>query len=211
VFRNAYDRSVIPGTDGTKRSDATRNRALVLEVARERLDTGDSLPPMKDLARLAGVGVGTVYRHFPTQQALLAEIGAAGTRRLIAEVRAASESDDPAAALAHMIGFVLRGLIHDQAVCAALTDTGDGCSPPPGPAAELNAAVGDLMARAHRAGVLRRDVDADDLRLLLVGVAFGLRLGGAGDDRLERHLRILLGGLLTTPDGTEASPAARRH
>lgn len=202
---------MIPGTDGTKRSDATRNRALVLEVARERLDTGDSLPPMKDLARLAGVGVGTVYRHFPTQQALLAEIGAAGTRRLIAEVAAASESDDPAAALAHIIGFVLRGLIHDQAVCAALTDTGDGCSPPPGPAAELNAAVGDLMARAHRAGVLRRDVDADDLRLLLVGVAFGLRLGGADDDRLERHLRILLGGLLTTPDGTEASPAARRH
>ena len=206
MFRNAYDRSVIPGTDGTKRSDATRNRALVLEVARERLDTGDSLPPMKDLARLAGVGVGTVYRHFPTQQALLAEIGAAGTRRLIAEVAAASESDDPAAALARIIGFVLRGLIHDQAVCAALTDTGDGCSPPPGPAAELNAAVGDLMARAHRAGVLRRDVDADDLRLLLVGVAFGLRLGGADDDRLERHLRILLGGLLTTPDGTEASP-----
>ena len=67
----------------------------------ERLDTGDSLPPMKDLARLAGVGVGTVYRHFPTQRALLAELGAAGTRRLIAEVRAASENDDPAAGLAH--------------------------------------------------------------------------------------------------------------
>jgi len=197
---------VITGTDGPKRSDATRNRALVLEVARERLDTGDSLPPMKDLARLAGVGVGTVYRHFPTQRALLAELGAAGTRRLIAEVRAASENDDPAAGLAHMISFVLRGLIYDQAVCAALSDTGDGCSPPPGPAAELNEAVGDLMARAHRAGVLHGDVDAEDLRLLLVGVAFGLRLGGADDDRLERHLRILLGGLLTTEDGIEASP-----
>jgi hypothetical protein len=60
------------GSHGTKRSDATRNRALVLEVARERLDTDDNLPPMKDLARLAGVGVGTVYRHFPSQQALLA-------------------------------------------------------------------------------------------------------------------------------------------
>ena len=62
------------------------------------------------------------------------------------------------------------------------------------------------MARAHRAGVLHGDVDAEDLRLLLVGVAFGLRLGGADDDRLERHLRILLGGLLTTEDGIEASP-----
>jgi hypothetical protein len=83
------------------------------------------------------VGVGRVYRHFPTQHALLAELGAAGTRRLIAEVRAASQDEDPSAGLAHMVGFVLRGLIHDQAVCAALTDVGDGCSPPRGPAAEL--------------------------------------------------------------------------
>ncbi|MET1004067.1 MAG: TetR/AcrR family transcriptional regulator [Propionibacteriaceae bacterium] len=186
------------GSDGPQRSDATRNRALVLEVARERLDTVDSLPPMKDLARLAGVGVGTVYRHFPTQQALLAELGAAGTRSLVAEVRAASEDEDPAAGLAHMIGFVLRGLVHDQAVCAALSDVGDGCSPPPGPAAELDVAVGELMRRAHDAGALRADINADDIRMLLVGVAFGLRQGGADDERLERHLRVLLGGLLTT-------------
>lgn len=192
------------GTDGPKRSDATRNRALVLEVARGRLDAGGSLPPMKDLARLAGVGVGTVYRHFPTQQALLAELGAAGTRRLVAEVQAASEDPDPSAGLAHMIGFVLRGLIHDQAVRAALTDVGDACNPSPGPAADLDAAVGELMARAHDAGVLRHDVDADDIRLLLVGVAFGLRLGGADDHRLERHLRVLLGGLLSTHDSAEA-------
>ena len=193
------------GTDGRKRSDATRNRALVLEVARERLHTDDNLPAMKDLARLAGVGVGTVYRHFPTQQALLAELGAEGTRRLIAEVRAASEDEDPSAGLAHVIGFVLRGLVQDQAVCAALTGVVDGCSPPPGPAAELDEAVAHLMDRAHRAGVLRPDVDADDIRLLLVGVAFGLRLGGADDDRVERHLRVLLDGLLDAPEGAEAS------
>lgn len=191
----AYADHVSTGTDHPRRSDAARNRALVLEVARERLGTDDGLPPMKDLARLAGVGVGTVYRHFPTQQALLAELGAAGTHRLIAEVRAASEDPDPAAGVAHMIGFVLRGLIHDQAVCAALAEVGDGCSPPPGPAAELVSAVGELMDRAHRAGVVRKDVDADDIRLLLVGVAFGLRLGGPDDRRLERHLRVLLDGL----------------
>lgn len=194
------------GTGGARRSDATRNRALVLEVAREHLETSDSLPPMKDLARLAGVGVGTVYRHFPTQQALLAELGATGTRLLIAELRAASDDADPSAGLAHMIGFVLRGLVHDQAICAALTDVGDGCRPPAGPAAELTTAVGELMARARQAGVLRHDVDADDIRLLLVGVAFGLRLGGADDHRLDRHLQVLLGGLLTTHDGADAPP-----
>ena len=191
-------------TGGPQRSDATRNRALVLDAARARLDSSDGLPPMKDLARLAGVGVGTVYRHFPTQQALLAELGAAGTRRLVAEVRAASEDEDPAAGLAHMIGFVLRGLVHDQAVCAALSGAGEGCAPV-GPAAELDTAVGELMDRAHEAGVLRPDVDADDIRLLLVGVASALRLGGADDDRLERHLRVLLGGLLTPPGRADGS------
>jgi AcrR family transcriptional regulator len=190
-----YAGSVSTVIEGPLRSDAARNRALVLETAREQLDSGHGLPPMKDLARLAGVGVGTVYRHFPTQQVLLAELGSDGTRRLIAEVRAAADDQDPAAGFARMLGFVLRGLVCDQAVCAALTSVGDGCGPPSGLAAELNSAVGDLMNRARAAGVLRGDVDADDIRLLLAGVAFGLRLGGTDDDRLERHLRVLLDGL----------------
>ena len=190
--------------DGPRRSDAARNRALVLEVARERLETGDDLPPMKDLARLAGVGVGTVYRHFPNQQALLAELGVEGTRQLIVETRAAAEDEDPAAGFARMVGFVLRGLVHDRAVCAALTGTGHQGHATAGPAAELHAAVSDLMSRARAAGVLRRDVDADDIRLLLVGVAAGLRLGDADDDRLDRHLRVLLDGLRDS--GRDAGP-----
>jgi AcrR family transcriptional regulator len=185
-------------TRGQQRSDAARNRALVLEVARDRLDTDDELPPMKDLARLAGVGVGTVYRHFPNQQALLAELGAAATRRLIAETRAAAADDDPMAGFARIVGFVLRGLVHDPAVCAAVTGVGDGCGSPVGPAAELNAAVEELVGRARSAGAMREDLDADDIRLLLVGVATALRQADADDERLERHLRVLVDGLRTT-------------
>ncbi len=182
-------------TDGPRRSDAARNRALVLETARARLASDFELPGMKDLARLAGVGVGTVYRHFPSQQALLAELGTDASRRLVDQVRAAAADDDPAAGFARVLGFVLHGLVHDPAVCAALTGVGDGCAPTSGPAAELDEAVGQLLARARRAGAVREDVDADDVRLLLVGVAGGLRLGGADDVRLERHLRVLVDGL----------------
>jgi AcrR family transcriptional regulator len=182
-------------TEGVRRSDAARNRALVLGTARERLDSDLELPGMKDLARLAGVGVGTVYRNFPTQQALLAELGTEASRRLVAETRAAAEDRDPAAAFARVLGFVLRGLVHDPAVCAALTGVGDACWPTSGPAAELDAAVGRLLTRARAAGAVRDDVDADDIRLLLVGVASGLRIADADDRRLERHLRVLLDGL----------------
>lgn len=185
-------------TRGPQRSDAARNRALVLEVARDRLDSHDELPPMKDLARLAGVGVGTVYRHFPNQQALLAELGADATRRLIAETREAAADDDPMAGFARIIGFVLRGLVHDPAVCAAVTGVASGCGPLDGPAADLNAAVEELVGRARSAGAIREDLDADDIRLLLVGVATGLRLADADDERLERHLRVLLDGLRST-------------
>jgi len=181
-------------TDGARRSDAARNRALVLEAARARLDADLGLPPMKDLARLAGVGVGTVYRHFATQQTLLAELGADASRRLVQETRAAAEDPDPAAGFARVLGFVLRGLVHDPAVCAALTGVGQGCAPT-GPAAELDEAVGTLLRRARAAGAIRDDVDADDVRLLLVGVASGLRLADADDERLERHLRVLVDGL----------------
>jgi AcrR family transcriptional regulator len=185
---------VSTATDGPRRSDAARNRALVLETARTRLDTPLGLPPMKDLARLAGVGVGTVYRHFPTQQTLLAELGSDASRRLIEETRAAAEDPDPAAGFARVLGFVLRGLVHDRAVRAALTGAGDGCAPT-GPAAELDDAVANLLGRARAAGAVRDDVDADDIRLLLVGVATGLRLAEADDARLERHLRVLVDGL----------------
>ncbi len=58
------------------RSDAARNRALVLRIAREQLATGDESLPFNTLARLAGVGVGTVYRHFPTRHALLEALSA---------------------------------------------------------------------------------------------------------------------------------------
>jgi AcrR family transcriptional regulator len=190
-------------TEAPRRSDAARNRALVLETARERLDHDFELPPMKDLARLAGVGVGTVYRHFPTQQALLAELGTDASRRLVDETRAAAAADDPAAGFARILGFVLRGLVHDPAVCAALTGVGGGCAPTSGPAAELNAGVETLLRRAREAGAIRDDVDADDIRLLLVGVASGLRLGDADDERLERHLRVLVDGLRRTPEGSE--------
>ena len=59
------------------RADASRNRTRVLEVARELLESGDDSLPLNKIAKLAGVGVGTVYRHFPNRQVLLESLALA--------------------------------------------------------------------------------------------------------------------------------------
>jgi AcrR family transcriptional regulator len=185
----------LPNPDGPLRSDAARNRAHVLAVARERWCSGAPLPAMKDLARLAGVGTGTVYRHFPTQQALLAALGEEGAHRLAAQTREAAADADPAAGFARVVGAVVRGLLHDPAVRAAVTGAGTGCAPVAGAAAELDRAVGHLLGRARAAGAVRPDVDADDIRSLVLGLAAGLAPVADDDERVRRHVQVLLDGL----------------
>ncbi|WP_432570266.1 TetR/AcrR family transcriptional regulator [Kineococcus sp. SYSU DK005] len=183
------------GPGAPRRSDATRNRAQVLAAAREQVRGGAPLPAMKDLARLAGVGTGTVYRHFPTQQALLAALGEEGTHRLVAEVCSAAGDEDPGRGFARVLAVVVTGLLHDPAVCAAVTGTGTGCGPSTGAAAELDEAVGRLLERARAAGAVRPDVDADDIRLLVLGLAAGLAPVAGDDARVRRHVQVLLDGL----------------
>ncbi|WP_432523469.1 TetR/AcrR family transcriptional regulator [Kineococcus sp. SYSU DK006] len=183
------------GPGGPRRSDAARNRAQVLAAAREQLRGGAPLPAMKDLARLAGVGTGTVYRHFPTQQALLAALGEEGAHRLAADVRSAASDEEPGRGFARVVGSVVRGLLDDPAVCATVTGGGAGCAPTTGAAAQLDEAVGCLLGRARAAGVVRSDVDADDIRLLLLGLAAGLAPVAEDDERVQRHVQVLLDGL----------------
>ncbi|WP_432548334.1 TetR/AcrR family transcriptional regulator [Kineococcus sp. SYSU DK004] len=177
------------------RADAARNREHVLAVAREQVRRGAPLPPMKDLARLAGVGTGTVYRHFPTQQALLAALGEDATCELALQVGAAAEEDDAVQGFARVVTAVVRGVLHDPAVRAAVTGAGPGCAPPTRAAVQLDEAVGQLLHRARAAGAVRDDVDADDVRLLVLGLAAGLAPVADDDARVERHVRVLLDGL----------------
>lgn len=171
----------------------------MVQVAREQLRGGRELPSMRDLAQLSGVGIGTVYRHFPTRRALLETLGTDGMERLVAACCSAADDPDPVSGFERIVGFVLRGQLEDPGIAAVLTDPENGHRAMRPLATDLAAAVEQLLTRARAAGAIRPDVTADDIRRLLVGLAHAAGPQVRVDDRrVQLYLQILLDGLRST-------------
>jgi AcrR family transcriptional regulator len=183
----------------TPRADAVRNRARLLDVAATARRRDGSPPALKQLAAEAGVGVGTVYRHFPTPEELLRALAADGMGRLVAEVRAAAADPDVARGWEVLVASVLHGQLTDDAITAVLCAPDDPCASPGPLAAELGAAVAEVLDRARAAGVVRPEVTPDDLRRYLVGLAAALRPVAGDEAAVARGLRVLLDGLRVPP------------
>jgi AcrR family transcriptional regulator len=175
------------------RSDAAKNRAHLLVVARGMMKGSDRVPPFNDLAHEAGVGVGTVYRHFRDHGALLAglvEAQLSDVEALTARVMAESE---PVVALE----LLLRGAIAlelDSPVLARVLASADG-SAALAQLAALNAAGERVIARGKRTKVLRADVKPGDLRRLVCGIERAIRTGDEQAAAAERYVSFVLAGL----------------
>ncbi|MER6528612.1 TetR/AcrR family transcriptional regulator [Streptomyces sp. NPDC001508] len=176
----AYAGAVTPraGQETEQRADAVRNRARILRIAREQLAAGDRSLQLNAIARLAGVGVGTVYRHFPNRHALVEALSEERFRELIAEAQAAVAAEDPLAGLRRLLRFALDRMLDDPDFAAVLESAGDVRSQASGMGAELDQAVTGLLDRARLTGAIRNDVDAEDVRRLLCGVQHAVRSGG---------------------------------
>jgi AcrR family transcriptional regulator len=164
----------------TLRADARRNRGRVLEVAIRMLAERGHAVSFDEIAREAGVGVGTVYRHFPAREDLLRAVFEAGMREQIEEAGALLSAGDPGAAFLGLF----RGLVARAAVNKALCEAFDpaelrGMTPDPETGAAFDAAVGALLSRAQHAGQIRADLDTGDVRALVVGAATAVRARGA--------------------------------
>lgn len=194
------DPSLATGAAGvsSRRADARRNRARLLQVAGDHVRRHGTAPSMIDLARTAHVGVGTAYRHFPTREALLGELGLDGMQHLVTIARRAAAARDPVGAFEAVVAEVLHAQLADPGI-AAILDTPEQCLSA-GPLSEdLAAAVTMLMDRARGAGAVRDDVDAADVRRLLVGAAHALRTEADESDVVAAHLRLLLDALRPRP------------
>jgi AcrR family transcriptional regulator len=180
-------------TERPLRADARRNRERILQAAREVFAEYGIDAQMDDVARRAQVGVGTVYRHFPTKEALMAELVRQKFQQLAAGVREALERDgEPFAALADMLRQNGDVCARDAAIQHALTGVGEHIwSQAQGEQDELNTLSAELIARAQRAGTMRPDVRATDLAMLMCGVCATMAHRGPGFD-WHRHLELVI-------------------
>ncbi|MGW2630279.1 TetR/AcrR family transcriptional regulator [Streptomyces chattanoogensis] len=164
------------------RADARRNRALVLQAARSAFEEQGLGVPLGEIARRAGVGAGTVYRHFPSKEALFRASVVDRIQLFTDTARDLADAEDPGGVFFRFLSSVVRLAAQNNALCDALEASGEtGEEMPPGPERDFGEALGVLLMRAQQAGAVRPDVDLGDVRAVLVGcMSMERRRSGAG-------------------------------
>ncbi|MDQ3850706.1 MAG: TetR/AcrR family transcriptional regulator [Actinomycetota bacterium] len=183
--------------DRPLRADARRNREKVLAAARVVLGERGLDATMEDIAHRAGVGVGTVYRHFPTKEALVRALAEAHFAALAEVVEAALDEDgDPWEVFAGAIWRSAAPTAGDVALCEIIAGHPTAVHAAAMGQQRLEAATRRLIARAQEAGTMRADVTVQDIRTIMCGfghVAAAQRSGAPMD--WKRYLTIALDGL----------------
>jgi AcrR family transcriptional regulator len=192
------------------RADAVRNRQRVLEVAQEVFATEGLAVPIDTIADRAGVGVGTLYRHFPTKEALYAAVVLRRLEQTASEARELATAADPEAAFFESLDILVRhgAAKKDLIEALAMTDTdfkeslGDAKK-------ELKAAIGKLLARAQDAGAVRKDATIADVFALIHGPFSAMGPQGADPRGRERLFEIVCDGLRARRGEPSRGTAAR--
>ncbi|WP_241833387.1 TetR/AcrR family transcriptional regulator [Streptomyces caatingaensis] len=126
--------------------------------------------PLGEIARRAGVGAGTVYRHFPSKEALFRATVVDRVRLFTDTARELAEAPEPGRVFFRYLAAVVRLSARNKGLCDALEASAEGrFTPSPAVERDFRAALGVLLARAQRAGAVRRDVTIDDVMALLLG------------------------------------------
>lgn len=184
-----------------QRADARDNRARILEAADEVFGTGGPAASTEDVARLAGVGIATVFRHFPTKLDLLTAVLTDRLDQLADRARELAADPDPGAAFVRFFTEVVDGATTKLTIADALSDAGVSRERDEAPEAvaqageRLRQAFGDLLQRAQGSGGIRADVDAPEVYALMVGTSRAVvraRLPAAVKDRM---LAVVFDGL----------------
>jgi AcrR family transcriptional regulator len=174
------------------RADARRNRERILESARTVFAEHGADAQIDDVARQAGVGVGTVYRHFPTKEALLVELLREKFRLFSARAREVLEHDgEPFAAFEDLLRRNAQTAASDAAVQHALAGAGEHIwMQAQAEQQDLIAVTEELIARARRAGTIRPDVRATDIAMLMCGLCS--TMGDKPGFDWRRHLDLVI-------------------
>jgi len=179
-----------------KRADARRNYEKVLTAAREAFAEGGESTALEEIARRAGVGIGTLYRHFPSRQALLEALYVNEVEEVC---RSAAELDggDPWEALNEWFERLMGYLATKQALAQELLNYVESDAPLFKVCrTSLYEAGEPLLQRAQAAGVVRQDVEFPEVMQMVIGIA---KIPASDPGQVTHILRIALDGLRYQP------------
>jgi AcrR family transcriptional regulator len=178
------------------RADARRNRERVLAAAREAFAAGGESTALEEVARRAGVGIGTVYRHFPNRQALLEALYLNEVEQ-VCRSAAGNGDADPWHAFNGWFERLIGYLITKRALAAELLNYLDADAPLFKECRSGLYATGEpLLKRAQDAGVVRPDVEFADVLHMLAGIS---RMPADDPAQVNHVVRIALDGLRYRP------------
>jgi AcrR family transcriptional regulator len=181
------------GIDRPQRADARRNRERIMRAAGELFAQRGNDAQMDEIAARSGLGMGTLYRHFPNKLALLTAIVRERFEGMIELARAAETIDDPGAAFETILRRYLEAAEGDAAFqLALLGSVGFQWEGVAEQKAELAAIVARIIERAVAAGEVREDLTYSDFPLITNGVMATMYFRPAGNDDWRRHLELVL-------------------
>jgi AcrR family transcriptional regulator len=180
------------------RADARRNRAAIVRAARKVFSDKGQDAQMDDIARRAKVGVGTVYRHFPTKEALLEELVRESFRELAELWLAELERPDPWDAFVELMWRSAELHAGDRAFSEVVAEAKMAVAEQAGVETGLNEAMMELVRRCQAEGTMRADLTLDDFHALFCGL--GAVMGRDPDGRMwRRYLTLMIDGLRPAP------------
>lgn len=199
------------------RADARRNRERLLDAAVAVFTEKGTAASTEEVARRAGVGIGTVFRHFPSKEALLTAVYGRLLDELVERARELADAEDPGAAFHEFAALVVQRAAAKNAMADALAEAGVEL-PPAGPQSggadtaggsgdsgdsgghgELSDALGTLLRRAQDAGAVRADLTFGDLQAVLIGISRAVAHLAGDPAARERVAAAMLSGLRPAP------------
>ena len=176
------------------RTDALRNRERILEVAKGAFTRYGAATSLDDIAKQAGVGAGTLYRHFPTRDALIEAVYRSEVDKLAAAAHGFAAAMSPVEALRAWLLLFVEYIAAKHIIAPALNSVAGGPSRLyEGSRSLVQGAIEELVKRAKKSGDVRRDIDASDLLRAVIGVSY-VGSGGDWQQSARRLVDILMAG-----------------
>jgi AcrR family transcriptional regulator len=177
------------------RADSARNRQLLIDAAKAGFSEVGLNVSLEEIARRAGVGIGTLYRHFPSREAVVEAVYRREVEQLVEAVPHLLESSPAGEALHQWMHLFVNFIATKRLIAPSLGAIASRTSAPHASPAELfTRAISTLLKDAVRSGDVRKDIDPSDLLRALIGVSYGNPEAG-WEASARRLIEILMDGL----------------